>query len=67
MAHSWVQMFPDEYTAFETYCKLYPNNATLLVDTYKLRLVSPTPSRPSKTSSGLRASGSAVSALTPAT
>lgn len=34
MAHSWVQMFPDEYTAFETYCKLYPDNATLLVDTY---------------------------------
>ncbi|MBE6590474.1 MAG: nicotinate phosphoribosyltransferase [Ruminococcaceae bacterium] len=34
MAHSWVQMFDDEYTAFETYCKLYPDNATLLVDTY---------------------------------
>ena len=36
MAHSWVQMFPDEYTAFETYCKLYPHNATLLVDTYSV-------------------------------
>ncbi|MCD7946955.1 MAG: nicotinate phosphoribosyltransferase [Oscillospiraceae bacterium] len=36
MAHAWVQMFPDEYTAFETYCKLYPNNATLLVDTYNV-------------------------------
>ena len=24
MAHSWVQMFPDEYTAFKTYCELYP-------------------------------------------
>lgn len=34
MAHSWVQMFGDEYTAFKTYCELYPNNATLLVDTY---------------------------------
>ena len=34
MAHSWVQMFPDEYTAFKTYCELYPNNVTLLVDTY---------------------------------
>ena len=34
MAHSWVQMFDDEYTAFETYCKTYPNNAILLVDTY---------------------------------
>ena len=34
MAHSWVQMFPDEYTAFKTYCELYPHSATLLVDTY---------------------------------
>ncbi len=34
MAHSWVQMFDSEYAAFETYCKLYPHNATLLVDTY---------------------------------
>jgi nicotinate phosphoribosyltransferase len=34
MAHSWVQMFPSEYEAFKTYCELYPNNATLLVDTY---------------------------------
>ncbi|MDE7003507.1 MAG: nicotinate phosphoribosyltransferase, partial [Oscillospiraceae bacterium] len=24
MAHSWVQMFPDEYTAFKTYCQVYP-------------------------------------------
>ncbi len=36
MAHSWVQMFPDEYTAFKTYCGLYPHNATLLVDTYNV-------------------------------
>ena len=36
MAHSWVQMFPDEYTAFKTYCELYPDNATLLVDTYNV-------------------------------
>ena len=36
MAHSWVQMFDDEYTAFETYCKLYPHSATLLVDTYNV-------------------------------
>ncbi len=34
MAHAWVQMFDTEYEAFETYCKLYPHNATLLVDTY---------------------------------
>lgn len=34
MAHSWVQMFDTEYDAFKTYCELYPDNATLLVDTY---------------------------------
>ncbi|MBQ8268223.1 MAG: nicotinate phosphoribosyltransferase [Clostridia bacterium] len=34
MAHSWVQMFDNEYDAFVSYCKIYPNNATLLVDTY---------------------------------
>ena len=34
MAHSWVQMFPSEYEAFTAFCKLYPDNATLLVDTY---------------------------------
>ena len=34
MAHSWVQMFDTEYEAFESYCKKYPDNATLLVDTY---------------------------------
>ncbi len=36
MAHSWVQMFPDEYTAFNTYCEIYPTSATLLVDTYNV-------------------------------
>lgn len=34
MAHSWIQMFDSEYEAFKTYCEIYPNNATLLVDTY---------------------------------
>ena len=34
MAHSWVQMFDDEYTAFRIYCELYPDNVTLLIDTY---------------------------------
>ena len=34
MAHSWVQMFDTEYDAFVTYCKAYPTNAVLLVDTY---------------------------------
>lgn len=36
MAHSWVQMFDSEYEAFETYCRLYPDNPTLLVDTYSV-------------------------------
>lgn len=36
MAHSWVQMFESEYEAFDTYCKLYPTAATLLVDTYNV-------------------------------
>ncbi len=33
-AHSWIMSFEDEYTAFMEYAKLYPNNCTLLVDTY---------------------------------
>ncbi len=36
MAHSWVQMFDNEYEAFKTYCEIYPNNATLLIDTYNV-------------------------------
>jgi len=34
MAHAWVQMFDTEYEAFKAYCEIYPENATLLVDTY---------------------------------
>lgn len=34
MAHAWVQMFDTEYEAFKTYCELYPESTTLLVDTY---------------------------------
>ncbi|MBR2474500.1 MAG: nicotinate phosphoribosyltransferase [Clostridia bacterium] len=36
MAHSWIMMYDDEYTAFKTYCEIYPENATLLVDTYNV-------------------------------
>ncbi|MBQ4574701.1 MAG: nicotinate phosphoribosyltransferase [Clostridia bacterium] len=36
MAHSWVQMFDNEYEAFRTYCEFYPENSTLLVDTYNV-------------------------------
>lgn len=34
MAHSWVQMFDSELDAFKTYCNIYPENTTLLIDTY---------------------------------
>ena len=33
-AHSWIMSFPAEYTAFKTYAEMYPDNCTLLVDTY---------------------------------
>lgn len=34
MAHSWIQMFDDELTAFKTYAAKYPSQCVLLVDTY---------------------------------
>jgi len=34
MAHSWVQSFDTEYEAFSKFAELYPDNCTLLVDTY---------------------------------
>ncbi|HKK44215.1 MAG TPA: nicotinate phosphoribosyltransferase [Balneolaceae bacterium] len=34
MAHSWIQSFPDELTAFRKYAEYYPQNCILLVDTY---------------------------------
>ncbi len=34
MAHAWIQMFDSEYDAFKAYCEMYPDNPTLLVDTY---------------------------------
>lgn len=36
MAHSWIQLFGDEYKAFETYAKTYPDTCTLLADTYNV-------------------------------
>ncbi|MBO5214233.1 MAG: nicotinate phosphoribosyltransferase [Clostridia bacterium] len=36
MAHSWIQMFDNEYEAFKAYGELYPNACTLLVDTYNV-------------------------------
>ncbi|MCG8374449.1 MAG: nicotinate phosphoribosyltransferase, partial [Balneolales bacterium] len=34
MAHSWIQSFEDEITAFRAYAEYYPDNCVLLVDTY---------------------------------
>lgn len=36
MAHSWIQFFDSEFEAFDTYCRIYPENPTLLVDTYNV-------------------------------
>ena len=36
MAHSWIQVFDSEYEAFANYARLYPQNCTLLVDTYNV-------------------------------
>lgn len=36
MAHSWVQAFPDEATAFAAYVRRFPSATTLLVDTYDI-------------------------------
>ena len=33
-AHSWVQSFGDELTAFRKYAEIYPDRCVLLVDTY---------------------------------
>lgn len=33
-AHSWVQSFDNELLAFRKYVEIYPDNSTLLVDTY---------------------------------
>lgn len=36
MAHSWVQMFDTELEAFQRYAEIYPDNCTLLIDTYNV-------------------------------
>lgn len=33
-AHSWIQAFPDELTAFRAYADTFPESSILLVDTY---------------------------------
>lgn len=34
MAHSWVMMFENEFEAFRAYAETFPDDTTLLVDTY---------------------------------
>ena len=34
MAHSFIQSFDSEYEAFKAYAKCYPDDCTLLIDTY---------------------------------
>lgn len=36
MAHSWVQLFDSELDSFRAYAKIYPDDCTLLVDTYSV-------------------------------
>ncbi len=36
MAHSWIQLFDNEYIAFKTYAEKYPDSCLLLVDTYNV-------------------------------
>lgn len=36
MAHSWIQFFDTEYDAFKAYAEVYPDNCTLLIDTYDI-------------------------------
>lgn len=36
MAHSWVEAFDSEIEAFEAWGKIYPDNCSLLVDTYDI-------------------------------
>lgn len=36
MAHSWVQMFDNEYEAFKAYAEVYPDACTILIDTYNV-------------------------------
>jgi nicotinate phosphoribosyltransferase len=35
-SHSWIQSFGDELAAFRAYAEIYPENCTLLVDTYNV-------------------------------
>ena len=36
MAHSWVQLFDTEYESFKSWAETYPDNCSLLIDTYNV-------------------------------
>ncbi|SCJ72318.1 nicotinate phosphoribosyltransferase [uncultured Clostridium sp.] len=36
MAHSWVQLFDTEYESFKAWAETYPDNCSLLIDTYNV-------------------------------
>lgn len=36
MAHSWVQLFDTEHEAFKAWAESYPDNCSLLIDTYNV-------------------------------
>ncbi len=36
MAHSWVEFFPNEYESFKAYAEIYPDDCTLLIDTFDI-------------------------------
>ena len=36
MAHSWVQLFDTEFEAFKAWAETYPDNCSLLIDTYNV-------------------------------
>jgi len=36
MAHSWVQLFDTEYEAFKAWAETYPDNCSMLIDTYNV-------------------------------
>lgn len=36
IAHSWVELFPTEYEAFKAFAEIYPEEVSLLIDTYNI-------------------------------
>lgn len=36
LAHSFIEFFPNEYEAFKAYAETYPDNVSLLLDTYNV-------------------------------